>query len=329
MRPVRWGILGAARIAAAIAKGIRATPGAELAAVASRDLARAQAFATEHGAARALGSYEALLADPAIDAVYIPVPTALHARWALAAAEAGKPALVEKPFAMTREQAAGVFAAFARRSLPVGEAMMWRFHPLTRRVAELVRSGAIGEPRLLRATFSVAIDDPQDIRWRAETGGGALLDLGCYCVGALRLLAGAEPDQVAASATMASGGVDAAFAGTLRFAGGALGHFSCGMRGAFDCSYDAIGSTGRLRVDRGGMVTWGGEEFLIERWSGDARHDERAAAADPYQLMVAAFGDAVRGVATYPVTAEDTLANLAVMDRLRAATHVSAGAAAR
>jgi predicted dehydrogenase len=320
---LRWGILGAARIADGMASSIKAA-GYAVEAVASRDAARGAAFAAKHGC-RAHASYEALLADPRVDAVYVPVPTAMHAPWALRCAEAGKPALVEKPFAMSAAEAEYVFAAFAQRGVVVGEALMFRFHPLTRRFQALLVDGAIGALQLARASFSTLIADPQDIRWKAETGGGALRDLGCYCVSALRLIAG-EPESLAA-AQAASGGVDAAFAGAMSFAGGALGEFSCSMRGVYECSYEAIGDRGRLRVERGAMVAWPGEAFgiIVERDGTNERIE--VPAANHYQLMVESFARAVRGEAPYGVAPAETLANLRAIDRLYAAARPRAAAA--
>lgn len=316
MSLVRWGILGTARIAAAIVPAIAATSDSQVVAIASRDLARAQAFATKHGIARAYGSYDELLADPTIDAVYVPLPTADHAPWALRCAAAGKAALIEKPFATTAAEAEAVVAAFAAHGLVVGEAIMYGFHPLTRRVRELVVDGAIGRIATMRATFSVQIA-PGDVRWRSA-GGGALLDLGCYCTSLMRLMSGAEPVATTGRATWAEPGVDAAFAGTLGFASGALGTFACDMRAHFDCSYDLIGDAGRLRVDRGGMVAWPGEDFTIARWGAGGDTREAIAATNHYQLMVASFADAVRGCAAYAVTTDETVANARVLDTLRA-----------
>jgi predicted dehydrogenase len=316
---VRWGILGAARIADGVAQAIAAADGAKLAAVASRDPRRAAAFAAKHSC-RAHASYEALLDDPTIDAVYVPVPTALHAEWALRCAEAGKPALVEKPFAMSAAEARRVFTAFAERSLPVGEALMYHFHPLTRRARALIADGALGPLRALRSTFVTAIAAPDDIRWRRETGGGALRDLGCYCVSVLRLLAGAEPTTLAAIQSEASAGVDAAFAGTLHFPGGALGWFGCAMRGAFDCSYEAIGDDGILRVDRGAMVAWPGEAFRIALARGDRREEIDVPSENHYRLMIESFSRAVSGIERYGIPPEETLANLEVMDQLLGAS---------
>jgi predicted dehydrogenase len=313
---VRWGILGAARIADGVAQAIREAGGASLGAVASRDAGRAAAFAAKHGC-RAHASYAALLADPTIDAVYVPVPTAQHAEWALRCAEAGKPALVEKPFALSAVEAESVFAAFAARSLPIGEALMYRFHPLTRRARALIDEGAIGAVRVVRSSFTTTIGDPADIRWRRETGGGSLRDLGCYCVSVLRLLACGEPAS-AVGTQIDANGVDAAFAGAFGVANGAVGEFSCSMRGAFECSYDAIGDAGRLRVERGAMVAWPGEAFRIALWRGDAREELEIPADNHYRLMIESFSRAVRGAEPYGVPPEETLANLRAMDRLHA-----------
>jgi xylose dehydrogenase (NAD/NADP) len=313
----RWGILGTARHAGTIIAAIRAIAAGEIVAVASRDLGRSRAFAATHGIPRAHAGYEQLLADPGVDVVYIPLPAALHARWAIAAIQQGKHVLVEKPFAMDAVEAEAVFAAAAARGLAVGEAFMCLFHPLTQRMRALVRAGAVGTPRLVRSSFAVTIAPADDIRWQAEAGGGALRDLGCYCVGISRYLLGEEPASVAASASLARG-VDAEVAGTLRFPSGALASFACSMDAAFECSYEVIGSSGRLRVDRGGMVAWPGTAFSIGHWQGDQFREEAIAPADHYQLMIASFAERVRSGAPYGIAASDTIATMRTLDQLLA-----------
>jgi xylose dehydrogenase (NAD/NADP) len=317
-RRLRWGILGTARIAdGGVIPAIRASRNAQVQAIASRDLARAKVVAAKHEIAQAYGSYQELLDDPAIEAVYIPLPTPLHAPWALRALEHGKAVLVEKPFALDAEEAARVVTAAAQRHLVVGEAFMYRFHPMTRRMIELVRSGAVGRPRLVRSSFTVDIKERSDIRWQADTGGGALRDLGCYCVGISRALLDEEPTAVAALAEWTPE-VDASFAGSMRFPSGALASFVCSLQATFECSYEVIGSEGRLRVDQGGMVAWPGGAFTIACQRGDERHEESIVPVNHYQLMVESFADSVLTGTPYGIPVEDTLANLRVMDRLLA-----------
>ncbi len=320
MRPspsVRWGVLGCSRHAKGLIGAIRAAQAGSVEAIASRELERARAFALELGIPRSCASYEQLLQDPDIDAVYIPLPAAFHARWALAAIAAGKHVLVEKPFAMSAAEAEAVFAAGKARGLAVGEAFMCRFHPLTSRMRQLVQEGAIGTPRLVRASFAVTITPVSDIRWQREAGGGALRDLGCYCVGIARYLLGEEPSGAQAIAHFAHG-VDASIAGGLSFPSGALASFACSMQAQLECRYDVLGSSGRLRVDRGGMVAWGGTVFTIQRWQGDTYSEELIAPADHYQLMVANFAERIRSGTPYGISPQDTIANARALDRLLA-----------
>lgn len=320
MEPIRWGVLGCARIAdTKVLPAMRASANGVLHAVASRNPARACDFARRHGAARWHAGYEALLADPEVDAVYLPLPTQEHAAWALRCLAAGKPVLVEKPFAGSAAEAAAVLAAARAAGVAVGEAWMYRFNPIAVRMRELVRQGAVGRPSLMQAWF--ATNPPEtDFRWRPEAGGGVMADIGGYCTGIMRFVLDAEPEAVAASVDWHRG-VDAAVAGSLRFPGGILGSFTCSMRAAFCIGYEVQGDRGRLRVDEGGMVAWPGRSFEIERWDGRLEKTrETVPEADHYRSMLEAFAASLRGGPAYPVGPEETLANL----RLNAAILASA-----
>ena len=317
--PIRWGILGTADIAAGqVIPAIKSSGNGLVAAVASRSLDKAQAFAAKHGIPVAHGSYEAMLADPGIDAVYLPLPVSLHAPWALRCIAAGKPVLVETPFASDVAEVRQVFAAAQAAGVPVGEGYMYRFHPVTRSVRELVATGRIGTPVVLRATFTIdlALKKTEDIRLRADTGGGAMRDLGCYCTGIMRLITGEEPQQVAAVASRNAQGVDLSLAGALRFPSGAIGHFGVSLGASFDCSYEVIGTAGRIRVDKGGMVAWPGEAFPITLWTAEGREDLVIPAANHYQLMVEAFAGQLLGGPAYPISASESLANQQAIDDL-------------
>src|SRR4051794_27571458 len=221
---VRFGLLSTAAINAAVL-GARAEDAPfELVAVASRSLSRAEAYAHEHGIARAFGSYDALLADDGIDAVYIALPNALHHEWTIRALAAGKHVLVEKPYSRFPAQVDEAWDEAERRGLVLEEAYMWRHSAQTRLLLELLLQ--VGEIRSLHATFTANLKREDDPRWVAELGGGALLDVGCYCVSAARLLLG-EPDAVHGEARM-RGEVDIGFAGTLRF-GEVATTFQCAL----------------------------------------------------------------------------------------------------
>jgi xylose dehydrogenase (NAD/NADP) len=245
---LRWGLLSTARINDAVLGADPAKPGRWVA-VASRDAQKARAYADEKGLARAHGSYEELLADPDLDAVYIGLPNALHAPWALKALEAGKHVLVEKPFSRHPEEVEQAYDLAEERGLVLAEAFMWRHHPQARKARELIAEGALGELRSLHATFSFRLTRPDDVRWQAELNGGSLMDIGCYCVSGCRALAGAEPLRVHGELTPGGDGVDASFTGLLRFPDDVLA--------TIDCSFDAVGrhtlvatgTEGRLRLD--------------------------------------------------------------------------------
>src|SRR3954467_10240951 len=189
---IRWGILSTARIAEKLIGGARVATDTEITAVGSRDLARAKAFAAEHGIPRAYGSYEELLASD-VDAVYIPLPNSLHVEWSVRALEAGKHVLCEKPLGRHPAQVERAFDAAEAAGRVLMEAFMWRFHAQTDELVRLVRDGAIGELGLTRAPFGFALPFFENPRWNWELEGGALMDVGCYCVSAMRLVCDVEP----------------------------------------------------------------------------------------------------------------------------------------
>ncbi len=322
MNKIRWGILSTAKIARErIIPAMHASRNGVVAAIASRDAARAAETARTFNVPRAYGSYEELIADAEIDAVYNPLPTGLHAEWSVRCAEAGKPVLCEKPLAPTADDARRMIAACAHHGVLLAEALMYRYHPLTRRVGEIIASGVLGAPHILRAAFHCAPARAGNFRFSDAAGGGALRDLGCYCISALRMLAREEPCRVSASAWYAPGtAIDESTAGTLAFPSGALGVFTCSLRSPFDCAYELIGAHGRILVDRGAMVAWPGGEFSIKLWLGDTYEEIAVPAADHYQLMVEDFAEAVLSGGTPAAPLDDTLRTLEVMDRVRAAS---------
>ena len=237
---VKWGILSTADINRKLIPGAHASEKVELVAVASRDQARAEAYAEEWGIPRAYGSYEALLADPEIEAVYISLPNTLHCEWSIKAVEAGKHVLCEKPLTRHPDDAAAAFDAAERTGRLLSEAFMYRHNPQTRRLKELVEEGAIGELRLVRSAFSYGLYDTENIRLRTDFEGGALMDVGCYNVSGSRLLAG-EPERVWGEAWYGPSGTDWVFTGTMRFPGDVIATFDCGT---------ALAGPRRARGDR-------------------------------------------------------------------------------
>jgi D-xylose 1-dehydrogenase (NADP+, D-xylono-1,5-lactone-forming) len=244
----RLGLLSTADINGAILAGAAASDRVEVVAVASRDGARAEAYARRHGIPTAHASYDELLADPQVEAVYVSLPNSLHVEWTIRALEAGKHVLCEKPMSDRPELVEDIFDVAERKGLVCMEALMWRHHPQTLRLAELVAEGAIGELRLVRAAFSHPLyDQPDHVRTRADLDGGSLMDLGCYCVSALRLLAG-EPTTVAAYRVLGATGVDERFAATLQFPGDVLGLLDSGFDLVARSELEVFGSDGSIRA---------------------------------------------------------------------------------
>ena len=247
MRKINWGVLGCANFAhkTAIPAMLRAES-VELTAVASRSLEKAEEFAREFGFARAYGSYEALLADPEVEAIYNPLPNGMHAEWTIKAAKAGKHSLVEKPFAVSLEEAINVDRVVRASSVKVMEAFMWRFHPMHRRVRELIRNGAIGPVRNVRSAFTFSITRAPNVRLSSQLSGGGLMDVGCYCISEARFLFDTEPTAVYARADYAPEyNVDMLASAILEFPGGRAS-FDCGFELPFRCEYEVAGSKGRI-----------------------------------------------------------------------------------
>jgi len=326
MSELRWGILSTADIARAkVIPGIRKAERCRIVAIASRDLARAEAAAAEAGIPTAAGSYEALLADPDVDAVYIPLPNHLHAEWTIAAARAGKHVLCEKPLALTAVDAARMVEVAEAEGVRLMEAFMYRLHPSWTAVVELVRSGRIGRLVAVQSWFSYFNDDPTNIRNIRAVGGGALYDIGCYNVNLSRLLFGGEPTRVeAAIARDPASGVDVVTSGLLEFPGGGIATFTCSTRAEDDQRVHVYGTEGRISVgipfnippDRPThvYVTQGGEppvDPATERLTFDA--------IDPYSVEAAGFAAAVLDGTPLPVPPSDAVANLRVIERLFAA----------
>lgn len=262
--PVRWGIIGTARINGKLLAGARTATGVEIVAVSSRDAAKARGYAAEVGAARAHGSYEALLADPDIEAVYISLPNHLHHEWTLKALAAGKHVLCEKPYSRRPADVEEAWDAAAKAGLVLQEAFMWRHSPQTARLLELLpRVGALS---LIRATFAFTLTDPSNVRLGAELDGGSLMDVGCYTVSAARLIAGEEPDRVHGEQLLGATGVDLRFSGLLRFPRGVTALIAAGFTMDHQ-GLEVIGADGSILVPdpwhaRAGtiLVRLGGQE---------------------------------------------------------------------
>ncbi len=248
MAVLRWGLLSTARINLALLPALRECTRAEAAAVASRDGVRAAAFAAEHGLAKSYGSYDELIDDPDIDVVYNPLPNSMHAEWTVRAADAGKHVLCEKPLACTLAEVETIAAAAERNGVVIAEAFMYRHHPQTRRVQEIAASGAIGEVRLVRGSFSFTLERHADIRLDPDLHGGSAWDVGVYPVSYARTIFGEPPFAVAAVRHDGANGVDLTCAGTITFPGGGLAQFDSSFELPLRAHVEIVGSTGVIVV---------------------------------------------------------------------------------
>ena len=309
---LRWGILSTAHINRRLIPAIRAAARSDLAAVASRDEARAQAYAAEWKIPQAFGSYEALLESPEIDVVYIPLPNHLHAEWAQRAAGAGKHMLVEKPLALSTAEVDKMEAAAKAAGVVAAEAVMPLYHPLLAQMRRYLAEGVIGEVFLARGAYSLTLGRPGNYRWVPEYGGGALWDLGLYPVTLIRWLLG-EPEEVFGWMKTAEGGVDESFAGLLRYPGGVLGEFDCGYRHQFRVQAEVVGSEGQLRLERPFAMDHRSRLVLVK---GDERELLAASEHNQYQCEVEAMAAAVLDGEPMPVSLAFSRANVAVLSAL-------------
>ncbi|OLD38146.1 MAG: hypothetical protein AUI57_08190 [Candidatus Rokubacteria bacterium 13_1_40CM_2_68_8] len=312
-----WGVLAATSQVAqkAVLPAIVASPGARLVAVASE---RASAGGARFGAARAYRAYAALLDDPEVDAVYVPLPNSLHREWTERAAAAGKHVLCEKPLAPTAADAEAMTMACAVAGVTLLEAYMTPFHPRAEAVEALVASGRLGALRFARAVFTGVLDRPDDHRWRPEMGGGSLLDLGIYCVAPLVAAARRPPARIEGAAALAKSGVDASFSGWLDFGDGFTAAIECSFRAPERQSLEIVGTEAALLVDR--AYTPGLADVAITLRHRDGRVEELVTAgADPYQRMIEHFQAVVRGDAVPRRSCAETITLLAILERLREA----------
>jgi D-xylose 1-dehydrogenase (NADP+, D-xylono-1,5-lactone-forming) len=251
MEKVRWGLVSTANINKRLIPAIRASARGELAAVGSRSLAAAQAYAAQWEIPQAFGSYEAMLDSDAVDAVYISLPNHLHAEWTIYALEQGKHVLCEKPFALTLDEVDGMIAASERTGYRLAEAFMYRHHPQTKLVKEMVDNGRFGQITLFRGAFDFAMSDPAtNVRMAPEYGGGCLWDVGVYPLSYAQYLMGGTPEWVFGAQWAGASGVDEVFAGQMGYANGAIAQISSAFRTPFHTFVELVGTGGRLRVER-------------------------------------------------------------------------------
>ncbi len=303
---MRLGLLSTANINEALLGG--KPDGVEIAAVASRDASRAQAYAREHGIGRAHGSYEELLADDELDAVYIPLPNGMHHEWTLKAIDAGKHVLVEKPYSRRAAEAEEAWDAAGRAGVIVMEAFMWRHHPQAAAALSLVEQGRIGRLREIRTTFSFPLFDHENVRMVADLDGGALMDVGCYCISGARLLAG-EPERVFGEQVVGPTGVDVDFYGVMRFPNDVVAVFDASFTLPKRQRLEAVGEEATLvleapwRSDWGGRVLVDGEQVAVP-------------AANPYELELTNFAAAIAGEGEQLLGRDDAVAQARVIEAL-------------
>jgi D-xylose 1-dehydrogenase (NADP+, D-xylono-1,5-lactone-forming) len=320
---VRWGVMSTANIGQiAVIPAIQKSKFGVVEALGSRDTEKAGRVAHALGISRVVDSYEALLKDPDIDAVYIPLPNSMHAEWTIRAAEAGKSVLCEKPLATSSEDVLRQIDACQKHGVRLMEAFMYRFHPQTRRVRELVASGKIGQVREVRAHLSVNIMrsmDPSNIRYINTLGGGALLDMGCYTVNICRMIFGREPERVIGLLQIDSDlGVDTGAAGILVFPDG-VGMITCSFGADGQGAYTIVGTEGTIEVPRGiipGLGTRVPEGLIVVMDADGNRHQESFEHGDHYRDMVDAFSKALLKGEPVPLPPEDGLKNLRVLEAL-------------
>ncbi|MDX6553782.1 MAG: D-xylose 1-dehydrogenase D-xylono,5-lactone-forming [Gaiellales bacterium] len=300
--PVTWGFLSTADINDKLLAGARESDMLRVVAVASRDTARAEAYARERGIERAHGTYERLLSDPGVEAVYISLPNSMHIEWAIRALQAGKHVLCEKPLSRHPAQVERAIDAAERERRILMEAFMYRHNPQTARLRQLVDEGAIGRLRLIRAAFSFGLTDMANVRLAATLDGGGLMDVGCYCISAARLLAG-EPQQVYGTQVLSRSGVDELFGGTMRFAGDVVAQFDCGLVMPERDELEAIGEQGSLFLDD----PWHCTEPVIELRTDRGTEHIALDRADSYRLQLENMSKAIRGQAKPLLGRDDAL----------------------
>jgi D-xylose 1-dehydrogenase (NADP+, D-xylono-1,5-lactone-forming) len=311
---IRWGILSTARIADRIVDGARGAENATITAVGSRDLARARAWADERAIEHAYGSYEELLASDEVDAVYIGLPNSMHVEWSLHALQAGKHVLSEKPLTRHPAEVERAFDAADRAGRVLMEAFMWRFHPQTEEVVRLVRDGSIGDLRLIRAAFGFNLPWLENVRWDTSLEGGALMDVGCYCVSAARLIAGTEPERVSGEQVLGGdGGVDARFTGLLRFPGDVLASIDCGMDVHRRNQLEIVGSDGTIFVPSPWQTPLGARIELTRDGEPEVLEPE---SVDPYTRELEEFGRAAAGGDAPRLGREDALGQARTIEAL-------------
>ncbi|MCZ6807946.1 MAG: Gfo/Idh/MocA family oxidoreductase, partial [Deltaproteobacteria bacterium] len=312
---LRIGTLGAAKIAPmALIRPAQKTSGVSVTAVAARDRSRAEKFARRHGIEKVHAGYDALLADPEIDAIYNPLPNGLHAEWTLRALDAGKHVLCEKPFTSNAAEAQRVHEAAETSGRIVMEAFHYRYHPLAQRLRDLVASGELGAPRFIETWMCIPLPFPNDIRYRLDLAGGATMDTGCYAIHLARTIAGEEPEVLSATAKLASEGVDRAMTAEVRFPSGAKGRVNCSL-----WSSKVAKIAAHVRLDDGEIRVLNPvvpQFFHGFKWrkNGGAWVKEKFPKKPTYAYQLEAFRDAVVDGKPFITTTGEAVKTMKVID---------------
>lgn len=315
---IRLGLVAASRIAdKAILDPLPDVDGVELVAVAARDLERARAAADRWGAPSAFGSYAELIADDVVDAVYIGTPASLHREWAIAAIEAGKHVLCEKPLAANADDARLIADAARAADVVVMEAFHWRYHPYAQQIRDVIDSGLLGRIDRIEAAFDIPDGwiGRDDIRWNLPLGGGATMDLGCYSIQWVRFAAGADPDVVSAEAVCPVEGIDGSLGAELRWPSGVTGRVHSSMIAAGD----SVEAWLRVTGEHGTMTATNPlapqhDNSMLVVDLGDRVHFRRAETTATYHHQLMAFRDAILHGADFPTTADDGVRNMEIID---------------
>ena len=320
---LNWGVMGNATIARkCVIPAICKSGNGDIVALATRFPDQAEQVVAANRIERVYDRYEALLVDPQVDVVYIPLPNHLHHPWTIKALKAGKHVLCEKPLACTAREAREMAAAAKDAGRLLMEAFMYRFHPRSRRIKQLIGEGAIGAPRLVRSAFCFRMADsqwrePPNVRLNPQMGGGALLDVGCYNVSVARWFLGAEPSQVQAQAEFDPVGVDVHMVATMGFAGNSLASFEASFITALQQTYCIAGSDGVIELPHNAFVPWENEAiFYVRGRDQETGQKHSVPGADEYQLMVEHFADAVMGRTALRFPVADSIENMRVLDAL-------------
>ena len=320
---IRIGLLSTANINREILGGAAETELVDVVAVGSRDGGTAQAYAAEHGIERSHGSYDELFEDDGVDAVYISLPNGMHHEWTMRALEAGKHVLCEKPYSRRAAEAEEAFAAAEARSLVLMEAFMYRHHPQTQKVRDLVAEGAVGRLCAVKTTFSFPLEDLSNVRALPELDGGALMDVGCYCISGIRLLAG-EPEHVRGEQVIGTTGIDMAFHGTLRCTSDVVGQFEASFRSPRRQRLEVVGEDGVLEVEAPWRIDWGGAVTLSRRAGGEQATEVETIAvetANSYRLQLDNLADAIEGRGAQLLGCQDAVGQARTIEALyRSAT---------